>query len=776
MAPRIGRVHRGADRQVALHALAAQVEVAVAQADDLVDVVGAVVDRERRRLGRATGSRRCSRPPRPRRWRGCGLTVPSGRARTVPVMRTTYSLRRSWAPSTTHWTMPVWSRRSTNARCSPCSRRRADPAAHARPSAPTCSARSSPHMWVRMLMARTVQHLRCTCVDDASRGRPSSCLASVMQVADGDGAVCGLLLADDQRERARRTGRPASSATFMRAAVEGAVGADAGGAQLGVSVERVRRRPATSTTNTSTRRRGRREHALGVAGQQDALDAGAEADARRRRAAELLDEPVVAAAAADRRSAASSSDVALELERRVRVVVEARARGAASSSKSMPSARRPGLHPLEVGDGASSERWSTMRGASASDRARLPRASSRAPAAGATSSVWRRLRRAGRRARSSSHACSTSRYAARSAGVAQRVERAGATAAGRARAGSRAPQGDHLDVDVGVGRADALDADLVVLAVAAGLRRARSGSSARRTRPSTASSGGARRRPARPTPCPRGAARACRPPLSSKSYISLRTTSVPSPTRWNTSMSSNIGDWIRRSRRPDEGRTRQQRLPAGRSGGRMSARPRGCLELGRRGEAPCQGPGAQIAFRVRPPRHEKRRHLITFVAHRHHPRRHPRPRRARWAAAPSTVVRHSRHRDDHAGALARRGGPRRCRSRTSCAAAAAAWSPAPRLRARSSTPSASCTSGQPWTGILEFHVEHRAESRSRSRCHPGRQRPRGCSSSARPSPPRGCSRQLVAARRERHTDTGRLLIHPGGPSQLRRQRQPLRTN
>ena len=42
-----------ADAQVALHPLAPQVEVAVLQADVLVDVVGAGVDRERRRRGRA---------------------------------------------------------------------------------------------------------------------------------------------------------------------------------------------------------------------------------------------------------------------------------------------------------------------------------------------------------------------------------------------------------------------------------------------------------------------------------------------------------------------------------------------------------------------------------------------------------------------------------------------------------------------------------------------------------------------------------------------------
>ena len=52
------------------------------------------------------------------------MTVPSGRWRTTPVIRTTYSLRTSTSLSTTHWMMPEWSRRSTNARCSPCSRRR----------------------------------------------------------------------------------------------------------------------------------------------------------------------------------------------------------------------------------------------------------------------------------------------------------------------------------------------------------------------------------------------------------------------------------------------------------------------------------------------------------------------------------------------------------------------------------------------------------------------------------------------------------------------------
>ena len=44
-------VDRAADAEVALHALASHVEVAVAEANRLVDLVGSFVDRERRRLG-----------------------------------------------------------------------------------------------------------------------------------------------------------------------------------------------------------------------------------------------------------------------------------------------------------------------------------------------------------------------------------------------------------------------------------------------------------------------------------------------------------------------------------------------------------------------------------------------------------------------------------------------------------------------------------------------------------------------------------------------------
>src|SRR3954469_8968095 len=61
--------------------------------------------------------------------------------------------------------------------------------------------------------------------------------------------------------------------------------------------------------------------ALGADRQQDALDAGAEADPRRRRAADRFDQPVVAATAAD--CVLRSDCLVLELECRAGVVVEA---------------------------------------------------------------------------------------------------------------------------------------------------------------------------------------------------------------------------------------------------------------------------------------------------------------------------------------------------------------------------------------------------------------------------------------------------------------------
>ena len=83
-----------------------------------------------------------------------GLVVPAGRRRTSPSTATTYSLRTSTVPGTTHWTMPVWSRRSMKARCSPCSRRLATHP-HTVARVPTSSLRRVPQRWVRIEVAPT---------------------------------------------------------------------------------------------------------------------------------------------------------------------------------------------------------------------------------------------------------------------------------------------------------------------------------------------------------------------------------------------------------------------------------------------------------------------------------------------------------------------------------------------------------------------------------------------------------------------------------------------
>ena len=83
-----GRVDRGAQAQVALHALAADVEVAVLQAGVLGHLVGALVDRERRRLGDVEDLDRAVLQLDAAGRRAWSLTFSSGRAATVPVTRT----------------------------------------------------------------------------------------------------------------------------------------------------------------------------------------------------------------------------------------------------------------------------------------------------------------------------------------------------------------------------------------------------------------------------------------------------------------------------------------------------------------------------------------------------------------------------------------------------------------------------------------------------------------------------------------------------------------
>ena len=164
-----------------------------------------------------------------------GLAVPSGRARTVPVTRTTHSLRTSTAPSITHWTRPSRSRRSTKARCSPCSRRRATQP-HSATFSPIWGARSSPHQWVRIPNAGAMSWVTCppsptACVPGPPGRRGPRRLVAAGHVAHGHRLVGDLLLPHDQRQAgAGAAGR--LHLRLHRPAVEGPVDPQPGRAQL----------------------------------------------------------------------------------------------------------------------------------------------------------------------------------------------------------------------------------------------------------------------------------------------------------------------------------------------------------------------------------------------------------------------------------------------------------------------------------------------------------------------------------------------------------------
>ena len=97
------------------------------------------------------------------------------------------------------------------------------------------------------------------------------------------------------------------------------------------------------------------QHALGVAGQQDALDAGAEPHAgRARRTTELLDEAVVAPAAADG-VLGRVERVRRELEQGAGVVVEAAHQAGVEHVRDAEGVE-PGAHPVEVGAALAGDR------------------------------------------------------------------------------------------------------------------------------------------------------------------------------------------------------------------------------------------------------------------------------------------------------------------------------------------------------------------------------------------------------------------------------------
>ena len=299
--------------------------------------------------------------------------MPSGRWRTVPVTFTTYSLRRSSAPGTTHWITPVRSRTSTKARCSPCSRRVATQP-QSTTSRPSSAVVSSPHQSVRMPCLTSPPRAPAptaasgVVISAAPLPTPQRChsrsdrvdnvvhahlfLGAVgAQVAQGDHARRRLVLAHDG-------GEPGPAAIgglhlgLHRPSVEAAVGADAGSAQ-GAGQVAGQSPPVTSTTKTSTAESGTGQASSASAASRMRSMPNAEADARRGRSAHGLGQTVVAPAPADR-VLGGVQGLGLQLEGRARVVVEAPDQAGLDRERD-PQRVEAGLDPVEVGGGGLGE-------------------------------------------------------------------------------------------------------------------------------------------------------------------------------------------------------------------------------------------------------------------------------------------------------------------------------------------------------------------------------------------------------------------------------------
>ena len=212
-----------------------------------------------------------------------GFTVPSGRGPhgagdAHDVLGCAGRARRARRTAR----CPVWSRRSTKARCSPCSRRRAtQPHTDHRASGVAGAQRRRTVGSVRGLHAqRRLPHV----VDDLCRGdRLLAWLAfgtGVPQARTVTSPTPPRPIADDQRERrpgavGRLHLRLHAAPSKARSAAMPAARSSCVSTSACVAAGRCRRRTRRPSTS------GAPKHALGVARQQDALDAGAEPDAGR---------------------------------------------------------------------------------------------------------------------------------------------------------------------------------------------------------------------------------------------------------------------------------------------------------------------------------------------------------------------------------------------------------------------------------------------------------------------------------------------------------------
>ena len=137
---------------------------------------------------------------------------------------------------------------------------------------------ASPVMAVRVsTVVSMVEYGRPQQLDAAPRARHLLLGRLVTQGPDRHDVAGPLLGADD--EGAARPGAVGLlELRFERAAIVGAPGREPGPAQLAART-RAWSPPVTSTTKASGLGRSHGEHALGVTGQEEALDADAEADA-----------------------------------------------------------------------------------------------------------------------------------------------------------------------------------------------------------------------------------------------------------------------------------------------------------------------------------------------------------------------------------------------------------------------------------------------------------------------------------------------------------------
>ena len=356
--------------------------------------------------------------------------------------------------------MPARSRRSTKTR-PPWSRRRATQPATRHARAGVAGAQLAAASRVRNDSPGKLLHAARPAPRVAARPRsyhaPSRCSRSH----------------SSRRRRSRPARRPAwrpAPAPLQPAAAEVGVGRHAGARGPRPAARAAAARACSAITANSTSPPARGAAGGRARARAQPLEPGAEADAGRRRAADLLGQAVVAAAARDRDLGASPA--ALQLPGGARVVVEA-AHQRRHRARRRRRARRGGARTSAKWAAQSSHRWSVMRGASAStawQRRVLAVEHAQRVGLAPLAALVVELVDAGVDELDEQLPRRPGRQVASPIEFSSQLELRHA-----AQPVPAVLQRDHLGVDRRVGRADHLDAELVVLAGAAALRARCSG-------------------------------------------------------------------------------------------------------------------------------------------------------------------------------------------------------------------------------------------------------------------------------------------------------------